>query len=113
MMNKDETIFHGHTVTLSHNETLAVLDTAEWRSNRKDGSVVVEILYQGKWLQLCRCDLFEQVHSYMSGSSCGMLDADPIGFYRERVLYGAKVYMEDVPGGPLVGFYVVDSTTDG
>ena len=61
----------------------------------------IEVLYGGKWLGLCRTDLYDDV---ATGKDMRGI-ADPIGYYKERAKAGARI--------TDTRFSVIDAMSDG
>lgn len=110
MRDPNSRVHDGITVSLSKNETIAALTGIEFRTNVSGPykHIDVEVLYQGSWLTLCRTDLHDDVcttHGTLWGALATVLDKDPVGYYRDKCAYGARVDERR--------FAVIDSLTDG
>lgn len=114
----DDREFPEGKVDLSRHEAREVMRQAEFRSNVETikwggKDVHVEMLYEGQWLFLGRCDLRGEVYSAYTATTDKAFNDDPIGWYRDRVLYGARVFKKATVKMPLTGFFIVDKTSDG
>src|SRR5712671_3891512 len=74
------------TLTLNKIETEEILNNVKWREHGNGG---VEILYNDKWLRLCRTDLIDIIKTWIQFSSHS--DPNHINFYKNSVAFGARV----------------------
>jgi hypothetical protein len=101
--------FHGTPIDLGRRDTLKFLKTCEYRERAPDPADqlfdyddgdLFEVLYNGDWLEFCRCDLHREVCSAYQGLSPQEYLID-----EEDSIIGAWI-----ENGK---FKVIDSLTDG
>src|SRR5580765_1651853 len=88
------------TLTLNRDQARLTLTYCKWRQREEGG---VEILYNSRWLHLCRTDLYLDIRTWTSRASHG--NPDSLSFYIDTVAFGARI-TEDA-------FFIVDSLSDG
>ncbi len=80
---------------ISPEDGRAIMETAEYR---KVGDRI-EILYNDKWLHLCRTDLQDDVCTWIIGKD--------VGFYKRAIRHGVRIKNGNAT------FAVIDAFSDG